>query len=415
MSVNQIPVSHPSFSVFVSAGQSSNGTAAQNATPAAGGGAAFVVTANVTPGVYSGGSSNVSGISSGTSVNPVANDQSAFGVTSAQTSFIVYAKSAWTIKTQPEPTSVTISGVVGNSSLIAYYARGSVPTSNWVKTSTDGVAWTTRMTFGITSFGPLNIANGIFFLGGQADILRSSTDGITWTTRVIYGMNPGTNVNGPVVAYGNNTYVAVSYTGQVNTSTDGITWVTRQTGASIVVPTASQIYYGNAGFMVGSSANAYATSTDGITWVTRTSASFATINNFTYGDNKYVIFTSASSSAKAKIFASTNFTTWTYISDFLANTSDDRNAVGYLNNMFVAALNDSSSTTESIAVSTDAITWVTKNAGTGTNNSLFGYGNSRYFAIAASGTSAYASTDISGPVTNAAVVNLIGSRPTAIF
>jgi hypothetical protein len=410
MSVNQVPVAHPSFSVLVGAGAVSNGTAAQNATAAAGGGAAFVVTANVIPGVYSGGSSNVSGISCGNSVNPMSGDIAAFGVTSQQSSFIVYADAAWTSRASIETaTTRTTLNLVGNSSIFAYAANVLGSTDNFVKTSTDGLTWVTRVTFGTTSTGPLSVANNIFFFGGFGTAVRTSTDGITWATRTVPLGSVG--AAGPVVAFGNATYVAVGAGGGVATSTDAITWTTRfLTGTPITQ--CDELQYGAAGFIASRNATvAYAYSTDGITWSTRSfttdvgTAPKAVITDGT----KYIVFTS--SATISKVFSSTNFTTWTQIANSPFIPAINENASGYLNGTFIISDDNSSNTV--IAVSTDAITWVTKNANINCN--AIGYGNSRFMAVNSDGVQLSTSVDVSGPVVNTAVVNLIGTKPTAIF
>lgn len=410
MSVNQIPVAHPSFSVIVGSGQSTNGTAAQNATAAAGGGAAFVVTANVIPGVYSGSSSNVSGISCGASVNPIANDQAAFGVTSKQTSFIVYAKSAWTARTTPDSTANQAQSIAGNSTIFAYSGYETNAASNYVKTSTDGIAWTSRTTFGVTCSPQISVANNIFIYGapGTTDIIRTSTDGITWTTRAVYGI-ASTNANGCFAAYGNSTYVVAGYNGGINTSTNAITWVTRQLNANPLTAVRS-LTYGPAGFLAQGTALVYAVSTDGITWSTRSWATDIAGTNprgVAVSSTNYLVFTSAPSSGKSKVYTSTNFTTWSYISDAPFVVSGNQNINWYINNLYIANAGSS------FAVSTDGITWATKNAGT--NPYFVTYGNSRYMQGASDNSSLFTSSDISGTVTNTAVVNLVGTRPTAIF
>jgi hypothetical protein len=411
MAINQVPKDKPSFSVILGSGAVSNGTTAQNVTAAAGGGAAFIVNANVIPGVYSGNSINVSGISCGDSINPLSGDTAAFGVTSPQTSFIVYADAAWTSRPAPESnSSFNMANLVGSNSILAYSGYITNAAQSNLKTSTNGITWTTRTSFGTTSLGALSVANNIFFYSGAGSAVKTSTDGITWTTRTIpVGNTSGT---GPLVAYGNSTYVAYGSAGGVATSTDAITWTTRALTAN---PTGScrNLKYGPAGFIATyNGQNAYAYSTDGITWVTRSwandtgAAPIQVLNS----DSKYVVFTSVAGPT-TRIYNSTNLTTWDIVATLPYGLENTESSAGYLNNLFVVVTD---AEPYNLLVSSDGINWVTKNANAGRVDRV-GYGNGIYIAGRSNGAAMSTSVDISGPVVNTAVVNLIGTKTTAIF
>ncbi|MCQ6468391.1 hypothetical protein NPN14_24490, partial [Vibrio parahaemolyticus] len=74
---------------------------------------------------------------------------------------------------------------------------------------------------GISQIDTVAYGNNLWIAGGS-NAIRTSPDGITWTTRT--SNFPSLILS---VAYGNNLWIAGGYTGALRTSTDGVTWTTR--------------------------------------------------------------------------------------------------------------------------------------------------------------------------------------------
>lgn len=96
-----------------------------------------------------------------------------------------------------------------------------VGAASMIRTSTDGVTWTTQPT-SLSEYGSLSsiiYVNGSFVAVGTAGVIVTSTDGVSWTKQ-----NSGTNRNINSIAYSGTTYVAVGQLGIRLTSTDRINW-----------------------------------------------------------------------------------------------------------------------------------------------------------------------------------------------
>lgn len=90
-----------------------------------------------------------------------------------------------------------------------------------VLTSTDGATWTQRATGTSADLYDVIFANGSYLAVG--DVLAVSPDGIHWT-------NAPSAFPLRRVAYGQNTYVAVTVSGTVTSSPDGTNWFARNSG-----------------------------------------------------------------------------------------------------------------------------------------------------------------------------------------
>ena len=89
-----------------------------------------------------------------------------------------------------------------------------------IKTSSDGITWTSRSSGTMYLLPGVTYGNGIFIAVGTH--VTTSQDGINWTARYFSGVN---NPRG--IAYGNGLFVVVGETGKILTSPDGINWTTR--------------------------------------------------------------------------------------------------------------------------------------------------------------------------------------------
>ena len=201
---------------------------------------------------------------------------------------------------------------------------------------------------------------GLYVAVGYPNAIRTSPDGITWTTQTSPGGAFDTFYS---IEYANGVFVAV---GDVTaTSPDGITWTLRS-------PTAyDAVTYGN-GKWVALKANTAAISTDnGATWsVTTGITQLANVAGVSYGNG---VFTAVLSSAVG-IVTSSNGTSWTLIS--VGPASGFAN-VAFGNQIFLAlgSLGD-------IYTSSDALTWTAQTSLPNAQWKGLAYGNGVFIAVA---------------------------------
>lgn len=142
-----------------------------------------------------------------------------------------------------------------------------------IRTSTDGVSWTSRTSNTIFNINTVDYLGGKYVYGGN-NVIGTSTDAITWVaTSDAYGINS--------IIYDGSKYVYGGTSGRLASSTDAITWTTISTALSpsstildlLYEPTTPQY------LALSSSPNFVGTSTDGVTWTARTTnttSSFST-------------------------------------------------------------------------------------------------------------------------------------------
>jgi outer membrane protein OmpA-like peptidoglycan-associated protein len=203
----------------------------------------------------------------------------------------------WTSRTAPEANRWQ--GVAyGNGTFVAVASDG----TNRVMTSPDGITCTAR---GSTtdSSDMITYGGGKFVaIGpGPTNKVMTSTDGITWTPQTI----PSNISSWRSVAWGNNTFVAVSMTGagttnRIMTSPDGVTWTL---GTSPHSGNWNSVTFGNGTFVAVSShqaaaPNTLASSSDGITWAAHSASDTSSWSAVTYGDGIYVAVAANGSGAR---------------------------------------------------------------------------------------------------------------------
>jgi hypothetical protein len=119
--------------------------------------------------------------------------------------------------------------IFGNGIFIA------LTTGSIYATSSDGITWVQRSLPSSLAGSSPSFGNGKFvLLNGTTS--GTSTDGINWTTKPTFG------IAGGLIAYGNGVYVAVA-SNYTSTSVDGLNWIQWPTG----VPYIQNIAYGPAG------------------------------------------------------------------------------------------------------------------------------------------------------------------------
>lgn len=154
------------------------------------------------------------------------------------------------------------------------------------------------------------------------------------------------------IAYGNNKYVAVGYSGSIAYSTDGVNWTLISLGNTDWYSVA----FGNGKFMaVGT--NGYVTSsTDGVNFTTPTQPNGdRNYRSVVFGDGKFVILQEGGTYS----FVSTNGTTFDNFGQIFNSSSSHSNIIGYGNGKFIA-FGASNSVGCYVNTSTDGYTWKRK-------------------------------------------------------
>lgn len=127
-----------------------------------------------------------------------------------------------------------------------------------IKTSSDGLKWTTQMSTGSNS--PLSFAYSStlpLWVGvGNNGYVYTSRDGVAWAT-----LNPTTNFLMSVVWTGTQ-FVAVGDMGTILTSPDGVSWTVRTSGTTNMFTAVGA----TPSLLVAASTGGFYTSPDGITW-----------------------------------------------------------------------------------------------------------------------------------------------------
>ncbi|HEX8371727.1 MAG TPA: hypothetical protein VF585_03030 [Chthoniobacterales bacterium] len=175
--------------------------------------------------------------------------------------------------------------------------------------STDGKAWQTCVSPTFEELNDVSFGNGKFVAVGKDATILVSTDGITWT---VGSHNESAGWPYPLsslgaVQYGNGVWVALeeNQTGGIR-SLDGINWDRIYTGVGYE----KELIFDGSKFVTvsgGGSGSAVSSSTDGITWTT--TAAPESLYGLAYGEGRYIALRGG------LIYASTDLTTWTPVSD----------------------------------------------------------------------------------------------------
>lgn len=249
------------------------------------------------------------------------------------------------------------------------------------KPLTDGSLFTVQLnddimaTVGTNSWNAITYGNGKYVAVGSGFSIAYSTDGTSWTISK-GGTHSSSIYSG--MAYGNGKFVACGSSGNISYSTDGTRWTDinkGRTGWSCVA-------YGNNRFVIVGTTSVALYSTDGITW-NEVEYPANGANHITYGNGKFV---AAGSGYGAKVCYSTNGTSWTEVNSLSGGYFS---GIAYGNNKFVL-LQSFSSSNNGAYYSTDGITWTRVTVDFKAN--MLAYGNGKFVAVGNSGLVAY-STD----------------------
>jgi hypothetical protein len=285
------------------------------------------------------------------------------------TNQLVQAGVAWKLASLPDANALD-AVCYGNGIFVAV---GSAGTGNRVKTSPDGVNWTSRTSAADNSWRAVCYGNGLFVAtasSGTGNRVMTSPDGITWTSRAAAVDN-----NWYGLTYGNGIFVATSINGtgnRVMSSPDGITWTSRTSAADNAW---YGVTYGNGIFVAVSydGADRVMSSPDGITWTSRSAAAVEGWVGVTYGNGRFVAVADTIGS-----MYSSDGVTWTSGADVIGYY------VTYGGGVFVTQ----SSVSSVAAYSLDGANWNFTVSGA---SSALGvaYGNGLFVSVTSGGSASY--------------------------
>jgi RHS repeat-associated protein len=229
-----------------------------------------------------------------------------------------------------------------------------------IKTSANGITWTTRSP-GITNdLQGVIYGNNQFVTVGHEGTVLTSADGITWQTR-----SSGISTDIRAIGYGATQFAAVGDNGTIITSSDGITWVTRWSNTTAAL---HGVVYGGSQFAAVGVNGTILTSPDGINWTSRSSGTTNTLYSITYGDNMFVAVGS-----NGVILTSSNDTGWT---SRMSLISTALLGAAYGNSTFVSVGENGK-----ILTSSDAATWTSRSSGVRNNLEDVVYSNLKFVAV----------------------------------
>jgi hypothetical protein len=260
---------------------------------------------------------------------------------------------AWTTRTSTFGTSAIQALTYGDDQNVAgtmlMLAAGD---QTQVRTSTDGVTWTTRATGLTTPAATLRAAtygfngtNGTYLVAGDSGQIAGSTDGLLWTTRAApFGT---TNING--LGYNARTFVAVGSNGTIWTSGDTTGWTGRTSNVS--TNNLRAVTHGLGFRWVAVGDNGVLTTSDdaAVTWTARTSG-FTNSDILTVCYGRDTTYVAAGTQGRLA-------TSFTGIDQWIQRTTGFGNetitSVTYGDDVYVAV-----GAAGTVASSTDGITWV---------------------------------------------------------
>jgi len=212
--------------------------------------------------------------------------------------------------------------------------------------------------------GFLSVAYGNNTFVALSFNILTSPDGMTWTPRTartildegLFG-----------VTYAKNMFVAVG--GPIFTSPDGVTWTDRSNPADwalngVVGSNKTIVAVGYHGTIV--------TSSNGVTWTTRNSGTPADLYGVTYGNNTFVAW-----GLNGFVLTSPDGVTWTTRTSGYTTLQ----SITYANNTFVAVGYDGT-----ILTSPDGATWTTRTSGTIYRLLSVTYSNNIFVAVGVYGS-----------------------------
>jgi hypothetical protein len=195
-------------------------------------------------------------------------------------------------------------------------------------------------------------ANVAVAVGGNGGVIRTSPDGITWTTRTLSGVTANLIFRGAVwdglqfviVGQDNDSGAPADWQGCIYTSPDGATWTRRFGGGTERNNELHAVAAGGGGLVAVGNSGAILHSTNGTTWspVTVPALSSTNMRGVAFGGGTWVItgLGGTVSNGAGKVFTSTNRINWMDKTAGAGSGIDaqrDIRRTAYLNNRFVGS------------------------------------------------------------------------------
>ena len=196
----------------------------------------------------------------------------------------------------------------------------------------------------------VTFGNGTFVAVGFEGEILTSPYGVTWTKRT-----SGTKKDLNGIVFGDGSFVAVGSSGEILTSPDGVTWTKQSSGTDKGLEC---VIYGNTIFVAAGQDGEILTSPDGVTWTKRISGTEEDLSGLAYGNRTFVAVGQV-----GQILTSPDGVTWTKRS---SGTDAALSGVTYGNESFAAVgSSDDEIPSAEILTSPDGVTWTKRSLGTG--------------------------------------------------
>jgi len=260
---------------------------------------------------------------------------------------------------------IDVSGSVGSA---VVYCNGQYVSLGYgfSGVSTDGVQWTFAVPPALSGLSLQSIAcDGTVAVGvGSGGAIVTSTDGVNWTAQAF---GSGTLMD---VSYGAGRFVAVGEQGEIATSVDGTSWSAVDSGTNVFL--IRTIYAVGRFLAIGTDGSVIA-SNDGLSWQPT-----AQLGGYVLGIASDGAQFVAVGSLPARIFTSTDATTWT---TRVLSPLTQAQGVAFGGGTFIAV-----GESGSIETSIDGAHWTVQNSGSSAR--LWGatYGNGTFVAAGIGGT-----------------------------
>ena len=280
-------------------------------------------------------------------------------------------------------------------------SHGGLATLSYSITVTDPVRTFSQRASGTTSNLNAIAANATtaVAVGGSGGIIRTSTDGITWTSRSIteYAGNltfrGATWDGGKFIIVGSdyNFTATAGWQGVIYTSPDGITW-TRRYGTTGRGDELQAVASDGAGAVAVGTNGTVLASANGTAWspVTIAGLSASTLSGIAWNGGTYAFVGYAGSNGGAKVFTSADRSNWIDCSAGAGVASwQDLRKIAWLNNRFVA-----SGWYSSLRTSSDNAQTFTTTRGVTEEAPAMAYGDGIWFAAGVNHSSSDAAVDL---------------------
>ncbi|MDP3851872.1 MAG: PKD domain-containing protein [Luteolibacter sp.] len=236
-------------------------------------------------------------------------------------------------------------------------------------------------------------------VGGTGGVIRTSTDGVTWTTRSVPEFGGNLTFRGAVwdgakfiiVGTDYNLTAPAGWQGAIYTSPDGITW-TRRYGSTNRNDDLQAVASDGTGAVAVGNSGTVLTSADGLTWSPVVIAGVAAnLRGAAWNGSTYVIAGYAGNNGGATVFTSSNRSDWMDVTAGVGIDPglQDLRKVAWLNDRFV-----SSGRYSKLRVSTDDAQTFTTTRTVNEHNPAMAYGDGIYFTAGEQLDAAYADVDV---------------------